>query len=117
MLDDAMKQRLIELSVIILVVFVWTSLENLSKSSVTVNIICNSLRQQVFYSSPQKNRIAYVLKHQKSCTIGKNASSTLPSRKPEKHVNNFDQCICNTTLKLTNKKTVEVFIFNFLTKL
>ena len=37
MLDDAIKQRFVELSVIVLVVFVWTSLENLSKSNVTVN--------------------------------------------------------------------------------
>ena len=32
-----------------------------------------------------------MLKQQKSCTMGKNASSTLPGRKLEKHVNNFDQ--------------------------
>ena len=37
MLDDAIKQRFIELSVIILVVFGWTSLENLLKSNVTIN--------------------------------------------------------------------------------
>ena len=37
MIDDAINERLIELSVIILEVFVWTSLENLSKSNATVN--------------------------------------------------------------------------------
>ena len=37
MLDNAIKQTFIELSTIILVVFVWTSLENLSKSNVTYN--------------------------------------------------------------------------------
>ena len=37
MLDSAIKQSFIELSIIILVVFVWTSLENLSKSNVTFN--------------------------------------------------------------------------------
>ena len=37
MLDNAIKQTCIELSTIILVVFVWTSLENLSKSNVTFN--------------------------------------------------------------------------------
>ena len=37
MLDNAIKQTFIELSAIILVVFVWTSLENLSKSNVTFN--------------------------------------------------------------------------------
>ena len=37
MLDMQIKQTFIELSTIILVVFVWTSLENLSKSNVTFN--------------------------------------------------------------------------------
>ena len=37
MLDNAMKQTFIKLSNVILVVFVWTSLENLSKSNVTFN--------------------------------------------------------------------------------
>ena len=37
MLDNAVKQRFIEFSVIMLVVFVWTALENLLKLNVTVN--------------------------------------------------------------------------------
>ena len=39
MFDNAIKQRFVELSVIILVGFAWTSQENLSKSNVTVNSI------------------------------------------------------------------------------
>ena len=47
MLDDAIKQRLTELSVIILVVFVDTSLENLSKSYVTVK--SKDIKKTTFY--------------------------------------------------------------------
>ena len=60
-----------------------------------------------FSTVVHKKRIAYVLKQQKSCTIGKNASSTLPGRKLEKHVNNFDQYNAETD----KQKTMEVFIF------
>ena len=49
MLDNALKQTFIELSIIILVVFVWTSLENLSKSNVTFNTLLLHLVLPVFF--------------------------------------------------------------------